>query len=93
MNHNFRQDARDAIERAKEMLEGGNVQGHQLRYAALEVRMAMEALTYERAQSYKAELPESAYDTWQPKRVMQLLLDIDPMRTGAVGCGLRTKPP
>lgn len=60
------------------MLEGDSVAPEHLRYAALDVRMAMEALTYERAHSYRKELPESAYDTWQPRKLMQVLLDIDP---------------
>ncbi len=75
---NFRHQARQAIARAKVMLEDNSVAPEHLRYAVLDVRMAMEALTYERAHSYRKELPESAYETWQPRKLMQVLLDIDP---------------
>jgi len=46
-------------------------------YAALNLRMAIEALTYDRAKAYEQELPESAYFTWQPKQLMAKLLEID----------------
>lgn len=49
-----------------------------LKYAALELRMAMEALTYDRALSYKNEFPPDEYKTWQPRKVMAILLEIDP---------------
>lgn len=41
--------------------------------------MAMEALTYDRALAYKEEFPPSEYETWQPRKVMLVLLEIDPM--------------
>ena len=50
-----------------------------LKYAALELRMAMEAITYDRAAAYKEEFPPEEYDTWQPRKVMAVLLEIDPM--------------
>ncbi len=40
--------------------------------------MAMEALTYDRAYAYRQEIPPKEYETWQPRKVMQLLIDIDP---------------
>ena len=50
-----------------------------MKYAALELRMAMEALTYDRALAYKDEFPPNEYATWQPRKLMSVLLDIDPM--------------
>ncbi len=41
--------------------------------------MAMEALTYDRALAYKDEFPPNEYETWQPRKVMAVLLEIDPM--------------
>jgi hypothetical protein len=38
----------------------------------------MEALTYDRALAYKDEFPPAEYETWQPRKVMSVLLDIDP---------------
>jgi DNA-directed RNA polymerase subunit RPC12/RpoP len=76
MNTNFRQQARDALSRAKDELASDSFE--RLKYAALELRMAMECLTYERAKTYARELPPTEYETWQPKKLMMLLLEIDP---------------
>lgn len=70
-----------------------------LKYAALELRMAMEALTYDRALAFKEEFPIEEYDTWQPKKIMAVLLEIDPLadqdRTISIGleeeCGVQSK--
>ena len=75
-NVNFRHEARQALDRAQAQL--ATDQAEHLKYAALELRVAMEALTYDRAQAYAAELPPSEYDMWQPKKLLQQLLDIDP---------------
>lgn len=74
---NFRNEARNAVDRARAHLATEEAQ--HLRYAALELRMAFEALTYDRAQAFAAELPPSEYDTWQPRKLLQILLDIDPL--------------
>ena len=46
----------------------------------------MEALTYERAMAYADDFPPSEYGTWQPRKVMQALLEIDPKAD--IGAGL-----
>ncbi len=76
MNHNFRQDAKLSLDRAKKELESSDL--GRLRYAALELRMSMEALTYDRAQAFIDEIPPAEYGTWQPKKVMKLLIEIEP---------------
>jgi hypothetical protein len=76
MTPNFRHEARQALARAAVELCTG--EEARLKYAALELRMAMEALTYDRAEAFSAELPPTDYDTWQPKKLLQLLLEIDP---------------
>lgn len=73
---NFRQKARDALNRAKEILENSN--SEYIKYAALELRMAIEGLTYDRANAYIKEIDPKEYNTWQPKKVMQMLLEIEP---------------
>jgi hypothetical protein len=73
---NYRNEARGFLKRAEEELETKNDQ--RLKHAALELRMAMEAITYDRALAYKDEFPPSEYETWQPKKVMLVLLEIDP---------------
>lgn len=68
--------AREATDRAKALLATGV--DDQLRYAALELRFAMEALTYDRAQAYAKEIPPEEMATWQPDKVMKVLLEIEP---------------
>jgi hypothetical protein len=38
----------------------------------------MEAVTYDRATAFKEEFPTEEYETWQPKKVMAVLLEIEP---------------
>lgn len=74
---NYRSEARACLARAEAELKANDDQ--RLKYAALELRMAMEALTYDRAVAYKDEFPQSEYETWQPKKMMLVLLEIDPL--------------
>ena len=92
MTVNFRQRARDALDRAK--VEIASNDSERLKYAALELRMAIEAVTYERAQSYGDELPPSAYKTWQPKKLMQELLEIEPRadKPSSISYGIEDVP-
>jgi ribosomal protein S27E len=76
--HDFRNEARAAIVRARELMRDGATLPS-LRYAALEARMAMEALTYDRAQAYERDLPRSEIGTWQPRKLLLVLLDLDPL--------------
>jgi hypothetical protein len=76
----FRSEARKALKRARSELGGGD--DGRLKYAALELRLAMEAITYDRAHAYCYEMPPREYETWQPKKVMQLLVNIDPNADG-----------
>lgn len=92
MNFTFRQRARDALQRAKtEMASGCN---ERIIYAALELRMAIECVTYERAKTYEKELPPRDYDVWQPGRLMKELLELDPLAdaSGTVSFGLEDEP-
>ena len=72
----YRTDARRELARAKDELASADEE--RLKYAALELRMAMESLTYDRALAYNAEFPPCEYETWQPRKVMAILLEIDP---------------
>lgn len=76
MKINFRHSARKHIAASKEfaLMEGGKG----LRAACLELRMAIEALTYENLQTYVAEVGGSAMEKWQPRKVIDELLYIDP---------------
>jgi hypothetical protein len=92
MKVNFRQRAREALQRAKAELASGV--DERLHYAALELRMASECVTYERAISYEEELPENVYDDWQPKKLMGRLLELDPLadQGGTLSFGLEDEP-
>lgn len=48
-----------------------------VRYAALELRSAMEALVYDRLLLYEEELPAKELATWQPRKVFEVLLALD----------------
>lgn len=76
MMGSYRHEARQQLKRAQEELASGDDQ--RIKYAALELREAMESLTYDRALAYKEEFPPHEYETWQPKKLMAVLLDIDP---------------
>ncbi|MGB4107669.1 MAG: hypothetical protein WBK55_07715 [Alphaproteobacteria bacterium] len=72
----FKARAKQHLAAAKEELSSGDER--RLKYAALEIRMAMEAVTYERAQAYIKDIPPEVYETWQPKKLMLFLLEADP---------------
>jgi hypothetical protein len=72
----YRNVAKDALKHAKDALD--NDKDHYLIYAALELRMALEALVYERAGLFTAEITEKELNTWQPGKLLNILLEIDP---------------
>ncbi|UPR35947.1 hypothetical protein ISX50_15360 [Vibrio cyclitrophicus] len=72
---NYRHLAREHLKLAYNELSSSS--DTRLKYATLELRMAMEAITYDRALAYKDEFPPSEYETWQPKKVLMVLLEID----------------
>jgi hypothetical protein len=69
--------AQESLARAKAELAANTPD--RLRYAALELRDAMEALTYQRALAFKDDISPEEYKTWQPRKLMALLVDIDPL--------------
>lgn len=72
----FRHEARQALGRAKAQLDLNDDQA--VRYAALELRLTLEAIVYDRLQDYRRDVPPDVYDTWQPPKVLRFLLEIDP---------------
>jgi hypothetical protein len=70
-----RSRARSAL--ASALSELASNEDQRLKYAALELRMAIESVTYDRALAYKSEFPPHEYETWQPKKIMLILLEID----------------
>ena len=88
MGTEYRNDAKSALDRARKALAAGK--NPQLRYAALELRMALECLVYERAQSYKEELSNKKLNTWQPRQLLAILLEINPHadKTSTISFGI-----
>jgi hypothetical protein len=76
VNINFKHNARKHVEIAKKLYDLEGSMG--LRATCLELRMAIEALSYELLQTYNAEVANSAMEKWQPKKVIDELLYIDP---------------
>jgi hypothetical protein len=75
MSANYRVIARQALQRAKSELASGDPE--RLKYAALELRGAMEAVTYNRVQLYKGEIPAALYRKWQPRDYIRFMVEID----------------
>ena len=64
------------MERAKNLLsKGGSVSLH---YAALELRMCMEAITYEKLRASARHIPPKVLETWQPPQAVKALLEYEP---------------
>lgn len=70
-------EKRTCLDRAKRWLADPAPEG--IRYAALELRMVMEMLTYEKLRSASDVIPPSVVDTWQPPQAVKALLEFQPM--------------
>ncbi len=87
----YRYLAQQAVTRAKGLLAGDDPHG--TRYAALELRDAMEALTYERANKFKEFMPPEKFKIWQARALMKAMIEIDPKVgfSSALSFGLETE--
>ena len=90
MKPNFRNMARIALEKAK--FKMGTADEDDLLDATLRLRMAMEALIYERAANYADELGPEQMKTWQPKILMDRMLEIDPYADQSVTLSYGIEP-
>jgi hypothetical protein len=91
-NIDYRDRAHRALERARAELDSND--DERLAYAMLELRLAMEAITYDRAQAFKEELPYEEYSTWQPRKLVAVLAGIDPsiMKSSTLRFGREDQP-
>ena len=64
------------VTRARTLIMAGDEAS--LGYAALEIRMAIERLFYRLLPSYREELPDDLLERWQPKQIIDALIDCDP---------------
>jgi DNA-directed RNA polymerase subunit RPC12/RpoP len=69
-------DKRSCLKRAKELLEEGD--DSLLRYVCLELRFCMEAVTYQKLETYAKRLPKGILNTWQPPQAVKALLELEP---------------
>lgn len=65
------------LERAKALLSKGRTVD--LRYAALEIRMCMEMMTYEKLRAAGKHIPEHVINAWQPPQAVKALLEFEPL--------------
>lgn len=88
----LRSRARAAVERARRHLDAGDEIA--LRYACLELRFAVEFLTYSLLQVYLAEVPEDTVKKWTPREVIGELLNADERADQSVrlSVGLEREP-
>src|SRR5262245_42333641 len=64
------------VSAARRLLDSGDA--GLLPYAALELRMAMEAITYDKLRAHAHRLPSDVLDKWQPPQAMKALLEFAP---------------
>lgn len=69
-------DKRSCLARATKLLEEPT--NENLRYASLELRLCIEALTYEKLQMYSDMVPSVVLETWQPPQLVKALLAFEP---------------
>jgi hypothetical protein len=64
-------------QRAQEHLDSGDP--HRLRYACLELRLALERIAYQKLQLRLGDISSAEITAWQPRRVMDTLMElVDP---------------
>ncbi len=71
------ENTRDCLAKAKLLLSDASID--QLRYAALQLRMGIEYLFYELRYLHREELPDDLVSKWQPKQVIDAILECDPL--------------
>ena len=73
---NLRRAARECVSRARDLLARGDEPS--ARHACLELRFAIEYITYDQLQVYMKEVSDDALKKWTPKQVISELLEVDP---------------
>jgi predicted RNA-binding Zn-ribbon protein involved in translation (DUF1610 family) len=69
-------DKRSCMARAQALMAEASHES--LRYAALELRLCIEALTYEKLGAFSKMVPEEVLRTWQPPQAVKALLEFEP---------------
>ena len=69
-------DKRTCLAKAKALIQLADAES--LRYAALELRMCMEYLTYQKLAAYENIVPAEVQAIWQPPQAVRALMDFEP---------------
>jgi DNA-directed RNA polymerase subunit RPC12/RpoP len=69
-------DKWSCLERAQELLARND--DKLLRYACLELRFCIEAITYEKLNVYSGYVPAKVFEKWQPNHALKMLLQFEP---------------
>lgn len=72
----YHQEALERLDKAEAWLKSDDPDA--LRYAALDLRMAIEHWFYDIRASYIAWIPEEIVRKWQPHQIMKAILEVDP---------------
>jgi hypothetical protein len=67
---------RGCFQRAQNLLKSGD--SASLRYACLELRYCIEAICHEKVKLYRSHLSDGELNSWQPKKIMEILQELDP---------------
>ncbi len=73
---NYRNTARLHCEVAKALLSNGC--DDDTLFAALKLRLALECIIYDRAVGFAEDLGPDVMKTWQPRKLMEQMLEVDP---------------
>ncbi len=89
---NYRNTAKEHCSSAKALLKSGT--DDDVLLATLKLRMAMECITYEQAEKYADELGPEDMQIWQPKKLLDKILEIDPQADSdsTLSVGLEPSP-
>lgn len=82
----YRRMAQLACERAKQELAGSD---DRLPHAAMELRLALEALVYDRAIAFKDVLGEIDGRFWQPQKILEKLVSLDEVLEQPIGISVQ----
>ncbi len=69
-------DKWNCLERARNLLSTSG--DDSLRYACLELRFCIEAIVYEKLNTYSSYVPATVFEKWQPNHAMKMLLQFEP---------------
>jgi ribosomal protein S27AE len=84
-------EKRSCLERARIQLADGKSES--LRYACLELRYCIESIAYEKLRLYAKQIPAAVLDVWQPRRVIDMLEEYDPLANKNYTLRIRSEIP